>query len=92
MISFFCNDMQLMVVFQNDEPFVFINKNKSLPVKERFTGYCIDIVEKLASEEYMNFNYTIEVQTGTGGLNESTSRWTGIIGELIGQVNSNMNG
>ena len=74
-----------ILVKENDEPFVIINKNKSLPVKERFTGYCIDIVEKLASEGYMNFNYTIEIQTGTGGVNENTSRWTGIIGELIDQ-------
>jgi hypothetical protein len=36
----------------------------------------------------MNFNYTIAIQTGTGGVNENTSRWTGIIGELIDQVNS----
>ena len=77
--------MYRILVKENDEPFVFINKNKSLPVKERFTGYCIDIVEKLASEEYMNFNYTIEVQTGTGSVNENTSRWNGIIGELIDQ-------
>lgn len=55
-------------------------------MEKRFTGFSIDIVQKLASPEYMNFNYTIEILNGTGGVNKNTSRWSGIIGELIDQV------
>ena len=75
-----------MVFQKGDDPFVIIDKNESLPVEKRFTGFCIDIVRKLASPDYMNFNYTIQIQSGTGGVNENTSRWNGIIGDLIDQV------
>lgn len=71
---------------QEDAPFVIIDKNESLPLEKRFTGFCIDILQKLASPEHMNFNYTISIEDGTGGVNENTSRWSGIIGALIDQV------
>ncbi|CAB3985655.1 glutamate receptor 2-like isoform X1 [Paramuricea clavata] len=78
--------MYRILVKTDDEPFVIIGKNESLPVEKRFTGFCIDIVRELAKPEYMNFNYTIAIQThGTGSVNEKTGRWSGIIGELIDQ-------
>ena len=77
-----------LTLLQGDAPFVIIDKNESLPVEKRFTGFCIDIVRELAKPEYMNFNYTVAIQThGTGSVNEKTGRWSGIIGELIDQVN-----
>jgi hypothetical protein len=77
-----------LTLLQGDAPFVIIDKNESLPVEKRFTGFCIDIVRELAKPEYMNFNYTVAIQThGTGSGNEKTGRWSGIIGELIDQVN-----
>ncbi|XP_028402601.1 glutamate receptor 2-like [Dendronephthya gigantea] len=74
-----------ILVKNDDKPFVIINENKSLPMEERFTGFSIDIVRKLASPEYMDFDYTIDILNGTGGVNKNTSRWSGIIGELIDQ-------
>ena len=53
---------------------------------KRFTGFCIDIVNELAKPSYMNFNFTIEIEDGSGSRNVNTSRWSGIIGKLIEQV------
>ena len=77
-----------LILPQDDAPFVIIDNNESLPMEKRFTGFCMDIVRELAKKDKMNFNFTIQIEDGTGNWQDNASRWSGIIGQLIAQVGS----
>ena len=55
---------------------------------DRYEGYCIDLLEKIA--EYRQFKYTIhEVSDRTYGGKTGSGQWNGLVGELIRGVRLN---
>ena len=58
-----------------------VNIKQNLTDKEKYEGYCIDLLEKIAS--ICNFTYKIKlVDDGFHG-SIINGKWNGIIGELI---------
>ena len=61
-----------------------VKGNVILTGNHQYKGYCIDLIEKIAS--ICNFTYTIKlVDDGYHG-SFVDGKWNGIIGELIEQV------
>ncbi len=59
--------------------------NKSLSTNNQFEGFCIDLLEKIAS--MCNFSYKIKlVDDGYHGSLMENGKWSGIVGELIEKV------
>ncbi|CAF1037279.1 unnamed protein product, partial [Didymodactylos carnosus] len=71
----------LQVVTREEKPYVsrIFFPNGTV----QFEGYCIDMLNHIAKE--LNFNYSLRVVSdGNYGKEEdSTGKWTGIIGELV---------
>lgn len=59
-------------------PWTFMEDNK-------WKGYCIDLIEKLAKE--MNFKYELVVKDAFGEVDPITNKWNGLIGGLVEGVN-----
>lgn len=54
---------------------------------ERFKGYCVDLLEKIA--EKVGFNYSIHVVAdGKYGAPDDEGNWNGMIRELIDHVSN----
>lgn len=47
----------------------------------KWKGYCIDLIEKLAKE--MNFKYELVVKDKFGEHDPTTGKWDGLIGDLV---------
>jgi len=60
--------------------------NEILKGNQKFKGFCIDLIEKIAS--LCNFTYEIiEVYDGLhGSYSNITNKWNGLIGEIIEKV------
>jgi hypothetical protein len=60
--------------------------NEILTGNQKFKGFCIDLIEKIAS--LCNFTYEIiEVYDGLhGSYSNITMKWNGLIGEIIEKV------
>ena len=66
-----------------EEPYVMLKKGVDLD-DYAYEGYCIDLLEKIAS--ICNFTYKIKlVDDGFHG-SFINGKWNGMIGELIDQV------
>ena len=52
---------------------------------DRYTGICVDLMDKLA--EIHGFNYTLIVNPkGTAGKRDENGKWDGMIGDLLDGV------
>ena len=60
--------------------------NETLIGNQKFEGFCIDLLEKIA--KLCNFTYEIrEVNDGQhGSFSFITNKWNGIVGEIIEKV------
>ena len=58
--------------------------NQTLHENDQFEGYCIDLLEKIASI----CNFTYEIKLVDDGYHGSfvNGKWNGIVGELIDKV------
>lgn len=67
-----------------EEPFVMLKKaekNEKLEGNERYEGYCIDLLQKIA--EIRKFKYVLhEVKDKAYGSKEANGKWNGMVGEL----------
>lgn len=65
---------------------MFKKSDKPLYGKERFEGYCIDLLQKLS--EILGFKYEIRlVEDGKYGVKEDTTQqWNGMVRELMDHV------
>lgn len=58
------------------------NVNESTNENERYTGYCIELLEKIA--ELQKFKYLLhEVKDKTYGSKMNNGKWNGLVGELM---------
>lgn len=64
---------------------VKLSSNK-LEGNDRYEGFGIDLIKELS--EMSGFNYTFKIQedSSSGYINETTKKWTGMIGEVINGV------
>lgn len=53
---------------------------------ERYEGYAVDLIQKLAN--IMNFEYEFLIESRTGKKNPETGEWDGMIRRLIDHVMS----
>uniref|UniRef100_A0A9J2P213 Glutamate receptor n=2 Tax=Ascaris TaxID=6251 RepID=A0A9J2P213_ASCLU len=74
----------LRVTVYLEEPFVMLKKaekNEKLEGNERYEGYCIDLLQKIA--EIRKFKYVLhEVKDKAYGSKEANGKWNGMVGEL----------
>ncbi|KAG9493299.1 hypothetical protein GDO78_001285 [Eleutherodactylus coqui] len=78
------SNRSLIVTTILEEPYVMFKKSdKPLYGKERFEGYCIDLLQKLS--EILGFKYEIRlVEDGKYGVKEDTTQqWNGMVRELM---------
>ncbi|PIO39664.1 hypothetical protein AB205_0033240, partial [Aquarana catesbeiana] len=81
------SNRSLIVTTILEEPYVMFKKSdKPLYGKERFEGYCIDLLQKLS--EILGFKYEIRlVEDGKYGVKEDTTQqWNGMVRELMDHV------
>ncbi|XP_064627054.1 glutamate receptor ionotropic, kainate 2-like isoform X3 [Lineus longissimus] len=86
------NNKTLQITTHEDSPFVFFNTHddfgRELHGNDRFSGYCIDLLKEIA-KIVPNFKYEIHiVYDGNYGSpvdsnNPGTTKWNGMVGELI---------
>lgn len=51
--------------------------------KPKWEGYCIDLLNKLAENNSLDFDYEIvEPKNGTFGIRSEDGSWDGIVGDL----------
>ena len=55
--------------------------NETLEGNQRFRGYCIDLLEKVA--KFVGFNYTIKLVEDDKFGSFSDGKWNGIVSELL---------
>jgi len=60
----------------------------TLSGNERYEGFGIDIIEHIS--KLLGFNYTLQVESTYGSLNEKTGKWTGMLGKIIADVGIQM--
>ncbi|XP_075058941.1 glutamate receptor ionotropic, kainate 2 isoform X2 [Mixophyes fleayi] len=78
------SNRSLIVTTILEEPYVMFKKSdKPLYGKERFEGYCIDLLQKLS--EILGFKYEIRlVEDGKYGVkDDATQQWNGMVRELM---------
>ena len=65
---------------------MFRESPETLVGNDRYEGFCVDLIDEIAS--MLGFNYTIEIAPDGqhGKFNADQQRWTGMIGELLDQV------
>ncbi|VDN26883.1 unnamed protein product [Gongylonema pulchrum] len=74
----------LRIAVYVEQPFVMLkeNLNDSVDENDRYTGYCIELLEKIA--ELQKFKYILhEVKDKTYGSKMSNGKWNGLVGELM---------
>lgn len=54
----------------------------------RYEGFTIDLIEKIA--EMLGFNYEFELEADYGGIDTVTHKWTGMVLKLIEEVFKNI--
>ncbi|XP_014664582.1 PREDICTED: glutamate receptor 4-like [Priapulus caudatus] len=66
-----------------DPPYLTVDEEKlTASGNERYTGFCMDLVKRVASK--INFKFKVEVvKDGTYGKASGDGTWSGMIGELI---------
>jgi len=67
-------------------PFMMLKEDSEVLVgNDRYEGYSVDLIHEIAS--ILGFNYSIKlVEDGAyGSYNKDTSKWNGMIGELLDQ-------
>lgn len=62
---------------------------ESLVGNDRFEGFGIDLIKKLAEMEGFNYTFIIREDKANGVYNEKLGKWTGMIGDLLEMVNVN---
>ncbi|XP_068087327.1 glutamate receptor ionotropic, kainate 2 isoform X2 [Hyperolius riggenbachi] len=78
------SNRSLIVTTILEEPYVMFKKSdKPLYGKERFEGYCIDLLQKLS--EILGFKYEVRlVEDGKYGVkDDATQQWNGMVRELM---------
>jgi len=60
----------------------------TLSGNERYEGFGIDIIEHIS--KILGFNYTLQVESNYGSLNEKTGKWSGMLGKIIADVGIRM--
>nr|XP_013189500.1 unnamed protein product [Amyelois transitella] len=74
------------VLIALNSPYVMVKEStERLSGNERYEGYCIELIERLA--EHLHFNYTFEEQADGqyGKYDEGAQRWDGMTGRLINE-------
>lgn len=59
---------------------------KYLRGNNRFEGFCIDLLEKLAEMEGFSYNIILRHDKSNGVKDPQTGEWNGIIGDIINFV------
>lgn len=76
------NKTLIVTTVQND-PYVMLKESiETLTGNERYEGFCIDLINKLAQN--LGFNYIIkEAEDGQYGKKQDNNEWNGMIRELM---------
>lgn len=53
---------------------------------DRFEGYGIDLIAKLAEMEGFNYTFIVREDKANGVYSPTLQRWTGMIGDLLDMV------
>lgn len=53
---------------------------------DRYEGYCVDVIEKLAKMLGFNYTFTVQEDGANGNFNKATNKWNGMIGEIVDGV------
>lgn len=58
----------------------------TLSGNDRYEGFGIDIIQQIS--EILGFNYTLQVETNYGKLDDNTGKWSGMLGKIIDEVST----
>lgn len=75
-------------LFYQADPYVMVRDNPELQDNDRFYGFCIDLLKKVA--ERLHFDYIIELVPDRkyGAVDPSNGEWNGMVRELLEKVSS----
>ncbi|XP_063880682.1 glutamate receptor ionotropic, kainate 2-like isoform X2 [Scylla paramamosain] len=75
-------NITLKIITIEETPFVMLKKEKNLTGNDRFSGFCVDMLEYVS--RMAGFNYIIEMSGGGvyGMIDTETGEWNGLVREL----------
>lgn len=53
---------------------------------DRFEGFVIDLIQELANMEGFNYTFEIREDKQNGARDNTTGKWSGMIGDIIEEV------
>lgn len=60
--------------------------SNTLEGNDRYEGFGIDLIKELSEMSGFNYTFIIQEDFNSGYINETTKKWTGMIGEVINGV------
>lgn len=78
----------LIVMTREEKPYVMVRNEGNQIGNSRFEGFCIDLLEAIATQ--VGFHYKIELVPDNmyGVYNPDSNSWNGIVRELMERVSS----
>lgn len=68
-----------------------IKEDKNLTGNSKYEGFCIDLLQRIASQVGFHYAITLVPDNKYGAYNHTTKQWNGIVRELMDKVsNSNI--
>nr|XP_045621985.1 glutamate receptor ionotropic, kainate 2-like [Procambarus clarkii] len=72
-------NITLKIITIEESPYVMLRKLKNATGNARLYGYCIDLLDQLASMVGFNYEITVEPFGRYGSYNETTGQWDGLV-------------
>nr|UTN00859.1 ionotropic receptor [Semanotus bifasciatus] len=73
-----------IVIITLTDPYGMLKEtHETLTGNDRFEGFGIDLIDKLAEMEGFNYTFTVREDKKNGAQDPTTGRWSGMIGDLL---------
>ncbi|XP_050521197.1 glutamate receptor ionotropic, kainate 2-like isoform X3 [Daktulosphaira vitifoliae] len=77
------SNVTLIVVTRIEKPYVMIKEDKNLTGNSKYEGFCIDLLQRIASQVGFQYAITLVPDNKYGAYDPTTKQWNGIVRELI---------
>lgn len=73
-------------VGRQEKPYVMLRENKNFTGNDRYEGFCIDLLRRIASQIGFQYNIRLVPDHMYGVYDPETKQWNGIVRELMERV------